>query len=67
MKLSFCIPTYNRSSFLEKNLNIIVNQIEELSVENDVEILVMDNASSDNTAAVCRSIMDIHKAIKGHQ
>ena len=63
MKLSFCIPTYNRASFLEKNLNIIVNQIEELSAENDVEILVMDNASSDNTAAVCRSIMDIHKAI----
>ena len=64
MKLSFCIPTYNRCQFLKKNIDIILGQIRELSVENEVEILVNDNASPDNTEKVCKEFIcnspDIH-------
>ncbi len=64
MKLSFCIPTYNRCQFLKKNIDIIINQIRELSVENDVEILINDNASPDNTEELCKEYIvnnpDIH-------
>lgn len=54
MKLSFCIPTYNRCKFLKKNLDIIIRQIRELSVEKDVEILINDNASPDQTEELCQ-------------
>lgn len=53
MKLSFCIPTYNRCQFLKKNIDIIIQQIHELSVEKDVEILINDNASPDDTEKLC--------------
>ena len=64
MKLSFCIPTYNRCKFLKKNLDIIIGQIRELSVEKDVEILINDNASPDQTEELCQDYIkrnpDIH-------
>ena len=46
-KLSICIPTYNRAKYLEKTLASIVSQATE-----EVEIVISDNASSDNTAEV---------------
>lgn len=64
IKLSFCIPTYNRCHFLKKNIDIIIRQIRELSVENEVEILVNDNASPDKTEDLCLEYIsnnpDIH-------
>lgn len=56
MKLSFCIPTYNRSEFLKKNLEILVSQIKELSMENAIEICISDNASTDFTQTICENI-----------
>lgn len=63
MTLSFCIPTYNRSQFLKKNIGIIINQIHELSVENEVEILVSDNASQDETEDLCKKYIDANPDI----
>ena len=45
--LSIVIPTYNRSKYLERALNSINEQLEEFN--NDIEVFVSDNASTDNT------------------
>ena len=48
MKLSICIPTYNRSSYLRELLESICKQING-KYEELVEIAISDNASSDDT------------------
>ena len=44
-KLSVCIPVYNFGSFLGQTLDSIL-----LQLTNDVEVLVVDGASTDNTS-----------------
>jgi glycosyltransferase involved in cell wall biosynthesis len=44
VKLSICIPTYNRAVFLKEALNSIISQ-----ATYQIEIVVSDNASTDNT------------------
>ena len=44
LTLSIIIPTYNRSDQLEKCLNSIL-----ISDDNDIEVIISDNASTDNT------------------
>jgi abequosyltransferase len=46
-RLSICIPTLNRGEFIGATLESIVSQITE-----EVEIVVVDGGSTDNTAAV---------------
>ena len=46
-RLSICIPTYNRGAFIGVTLASIATQITP-----DVEVVVSDNASSDDTPAV---------------
>lgn len=54
LKLTIGIPTYNRANLLLEVMQITSQQIRE--VENfDVEILVSDNASTDNTAEIIKS------------
>lgn len=50
LKLSICIPTYNRAGFLAQTLENVIAQ-----ATSEVEIVVSDNASSDNTEEVVRS------------
>ena len=48
--LSVCIPTYNRSTFLQEALmNLLDNQ---KTCEFCVEILISDNCSTDETESV---------------
>jgi len=47
IKLSICIPTYNRGAFIGETLESIVSQ-----ATDEVEIVVSDNASTDNTKEV---------------
>ena len=47
------IPTYNRAGFLRRALEAACEQ-----TSDDVEVLVSDNASTDNTEAVVRSFGD---------
>ena len=47
--LSICIPTYNRAHYLKECLNCIVCQFEDKKVYSQVEIVISDNASEDNT------------------
>ena len=50
--ISICIPTYNRGRILEDSLAHITS--EKIFLEtNDIEIVVADNASPDNTQEIC--------------
>lgn len=46
-KLSICIATYNRAQFIAETLESILSQLTE-----DVEVVVVDGASTDNTQKV---------------
>lgn len=46
--LSICIPTFNRAFYLHKCLQSITSQLNE-DVASQIEIVVIDNSSTDNT------------------
>ena len=52
MKLSICIPTYNRSKHLKNCLNSIILNLNYR--KEDVQICVSDNCSTDETESVVR-------------
>ncbi len=54
--LSIAIPTYNRANDLEKTLNNFIEQVVYNHLENDVEILISDNCSTDNTPDLVQNI-----------
>jgi abequosyltransferase len=62
MRLSVCIPTYNRSEQLRVTLDSFLSQIEE-----GVEIVISDNASADDTEAMVESYRDSHSSIVYHR
>lgn len=53
--LSICIPTYNRIEFLTRALSSILIQMDGL--ENVIEIIISDNASTDETENYCKEIV----------
>lgn len=54
--LSICIPTRNRSSYLEDLLESIVSQIESDHIQKkDIKIYISDNASTDNTRKIVQT------------
>ena len=61
--LSICIPTYNRAHYLKECLDSIVAQFGDQEVRDNVEVVVSDNASPDNTCEVveeyCRKFNNI--------
>jgi len=56
--LSICIPTYKRVAILRNNLVIIKEQLNNINVE-EVEIIVSDNCSPDNTQEVVTEMQEI--------
>lgn len=59
--VSFCIPTYNRKDMvIELVLNILS------SSRQDIEVVVMDNCSTDDTIAALKSISDLRLKIYEH-
>lgn len=54
--LTIAIPTYNRARFLERLLRSIQPQLEEF--QSLVEVLIVDNASGDDTNKVVRPFLD---------
>lgn len=63
MLISICIPTYNRSPFLLKNLEIFIDIIQTLKIETDIEIIVSDNNSNDETQEMVLKLISITKKI----
>lgn len=55
MKLSVCIPTYNRLPYLRELIGYLVPQMAASDPE-DVELIVSDNSSTDGTAAYLASL-----------
>lgn len=58
--LSICIPTYNRAKILDYVLSQYVSNQE---FNDDVEIVISDNASTDDTEFVCKKYQKMHKNI----
>lgn len=62
-ELSICIPTFNRCVNLEETLHRCISEIEGGDLKYRIEILVGDNASSDDTENVCLSLKNKYKYI----
>lgn len=60
--LSICIPTYNRVDFLKQSVESIICSIEFSNA--DVEIVISDNCSSDNTENYCKYLTQKYSFIK---
>lgn len=60
-KLSICIPTYNRSFFLKECLNSVLPQVRS---KGEVEVIVIDNASPDDTQAVVKEFTASYDCLK---
>ena len=58
--LSIGIPTYNRCQLLEHLLTSIIRQAERYQLQDQVEIIVSDNASTDGTSALVQEMMRRH-------
>ncbi len=62
IKLSVCIPTYNRATFLGAALDSVIRQ-----ATDEVEIVVSDNASTDHTEALVREYQARFPRIRYHR
>lgn len=60
IKLSICIPTYNRCEYLRNAINSIIKQINDKETEECVEIVISDNCSNDSTAGMIAEIKNKH-------
>ena len=60
-KLSICIPTYNRSIFLKECLNSVLPQVKSKNV---VEVIVIDNASPDDTQVIVKEFIALYDCLK---
>lgn len=61
MLLSILIPTYNRGPFLNKNLNILISYLRELEQTDEIEIVVSNNNSPDNTSTIIQDFIETEK------
>jgi abequosyltransferase len=61
-RLSFCIPTYNYGAFLGDAIESIIAQ-----GDDDVEIVIVDGASTDNTHAVVQAFIERGAPIVYHR
>ena len=57
MLLSILIPTYNRSNFLIKNLTLMWEYFSRLEIKDQLEIVVSNNNSSDDTDLKIKALM----------
>jgi abequosyltransferase len=61
IRLSVCIPTYNFGGFIGETLKSVIDQ-----AGDDVEIIVVDGASTDNTAEVVRDFQKRYPRLQYH-
>jgi glycosyltransferase involved in cell wall biosynthesis len=52
--LSICIPTYNREEYIKQRLEQFIKYINEINQGELIEIVVSDNASTDNTYKIIK-------------
>ena len=55
--LSICIPTYNRSGYLDKTIkSIVMNDV--FINTNKIQLVISNNNSTDNTDEICKKYAD---------
>lgn len=59
--ISICIPTYNRAAVLKETIESYVKNV---AFDEDVEIVISDNASSDETELICLGYTKKYKNIR---
>lgn len=59
MRLSIIIPAYNEAKYLPDCLRAIQREIQRNAADQQVEVLVIDNASTDGTSEVARSFTGV--------
>ena len=57
MKLTIGIPTFNRKLALLKMVSEITEQVESLGKNVEIELIICDNASTDGTEEIVKSII----------
>jgi len=62
IQLSLCIPTYNRAKFLTETIESILTQFND-----EVELIISDNASEDNTTEIVQRYQQLHPRITYHR
>lgn len=58
MLLTIGITTYNRASYINRTLDYLLSETQKLRAEGEVEIIVIDNGSSDSTSDILESYCD---------
>ncbi|MCO5948252.1 glycosyltransferase family 2 protein [Mucilaginibacter flavidus] len=58
--LSILLPTFNRDEFLLKNLHILYGIIKKADFLDNVDIIISNNCSTDNTKNIVRNFNDTH-------
>jgi len=58
-KVSIGLPVYNEQSFIRETLDSILNQTFE-----DFELIISDNASTNQTEAICQSYVARYKRVR---
>ena len=61
--LTIAIPTYNRPSYLDINLKQLFHNWKQLEVKNELEILISNNHSTDNTDTIIKNNIVFGKPI----
>jgi abequosyltransferase len=62
--LSVCIPTYNRANYLKECLDSIVCQFGDNNIYDQIEIIISDNASDDDTEELVAEYQKTYKNIR---
>lgn len=55
LKLSICMPTYNRAEKFKRLLDFLYREVSEMPYRKDIEFVVCNNCSTDNTKDVVKS------------
>ena len=64
MKISICIPTYNRADRLEALLNQLCGMITERNYHEAIEICISDNCSDDRSFEILKGLSSDHHFLK---
>ena len=62
IKLSVAIPTYNGSYYIRETLDSIISQLDD--IDEEIEIVISDNASTDQTPEIIRGYRNKYPLIK---
>lgn len=62
--ISICIPTYNGEKIISKTLDSLIDNVNNANISSEVEIVLADDCSTDNTWSVIKNYSDRYEYIK---